>query len=190
MKEIRGGSGKLTDRIVHGLVDGRSHPAPLVAERNDLRDLKSRIVAQSKLHEFALLVQLVNGFEGLLKRNRTIGGVKVEDVNLVGLKFLQRQFQVLTQDIRLMRAGLFGIPLGRNGQPTLLPFGLRCEGFLGASDVDSGRVDLIVPLLLEIVQALVELVQRGDPGAFGLVRTKGHQPENHSGLRTLCNERH
>jgi hypothetical protein len=63
------GCGERTDGIVHGLIDGGSHPASFIAKGNHFCHLEGGIVAQSQLAELALLVQLVDFLQRLSKRH-------------------------------------------------------------------------------------------------------------------------
>lgn len=47
-------------------------PAIVFAGHDNLGDLKGREVGQAQLHEFTLFVHLVDGFEGLGERNRSV----------------------------------------------------------------------------------------------------------------------
>lgn len=82
------------------------------------------------------------------------------------------------------------VPFGSQSQAARLPVRLGCESLLLSVDIDASGVDFIEALLLEIIEAFIVLIERGDPGALGLRGTKGHQPENHSRLGILYNERH
>jgi len=77
------------DGVIHALVDGWAHPAVVVACQDDLGDFVGDVVADSEGDEFAGLVQLVNGREGLFEGDAAVGGVEVEDVDDVGAELLQ-----------------------------------------------------------------------------------------------------
>lgn len=70
------------------------------------------------------------------------------------------------------------VELGRKAESPFLPSRLAREGLLLASDVAEGRVDLAVPLPLEVVEDRLELRQVGDARAGVLVGSERHQPED------------
>ena len=168
----------LTDAIIHALINGRPHPTSLIASNDHLRHLKSREIAQTQLHKLALLVQLIQLLERVGEGDRSIGRMQVEDIHTIRLQFRQRLVQHFPDDFGFVQAGLVGIPFGGEGQAALFPVGVRTPGFLLSTDVDAGGVDFVVALLLEVVEALVELVEAGDTGAFVDVGAEGHEPQD------------
>lgn len=179
-----------TNCVVHGLENGRTNPASLSAESANLCHLKGRIVAQAQLDKLALLVQLIDSLKSLGEWDGTIRCMEIEDVNLVGVQLLEGQLELLAHNGGLVVAIRAWIPFRGESEASLLPIRLGCPRFLFAADVDACSIDLIEALLLEVVQASLVFVKRGDSGALGLVRSKGHQPKDHSGLRVLCDQRH
>lgn len=101
---------KHANSIVHGLEDGWAHPALLSTQRDNLRHLKGRKVAEAQLDKLALLVQLINGLQGLGKGNRMIRRMEIEDIDLVCIQFLEGQLQLLAQDIWFMAARELRVP--------------------------------------------------------------------------------
>lgn len=146
------------DGVVHPLIDCRLDPPPLVAHGPDLRDLERGEVAQPQLHELALLVQLVQRLQRLRERDRPVRRVQVEDVHAVRPQLVERLGEHLAEHLRLVEAGLGGVPFRREGEAAVLPLRLRREGLLLAADVAPRRVDLVVALLLEVVEAGVVVV--------------------------------
>jgi hypothetical protein len=85
-----------TDGIVTALIDGRSDPASLATRHDDFCNFESGIVAQPKLLEFALLVQLVDALKRPFKGYTPIRCMQVEDVDVVCLELLQRFLKILS----------------------------------------------------------------------------------------------
>src|SRR5690242_14131751 len=96
---------ELTDGVVHGLVDSWLHPPPLIRNVPDLCYLPCGVVAEAKLHELALLVQLVDSLQSLLERHRPVWCVEVEDIDGVCAQLFQGGAEVLLQRLRLVNSG-------------------------------------------------------------------------------------
>lgn len=58
--------------VVHALVDGRSHPAIVLACHDDFCNLKGSEIGETKLHKLALLVCLVDGLECFCEWDGTV----------------------------------------------------------------------------------------------------------------------
>ena len=69
------------DRIVDALVHSRLHPAIGAADPHDLGDLPGHIVGDSKALELALLVELVDGAQGLFVGRSAVRAVEVPHVD-------------------------------------------------------------------------------------------------------------
>lgn len=107
------------------------------------------------------------------------GGVKVQNVDAVGVEFLEAGLDRRQHLVGLVLLGLVGVDdLGGERQAAVLPAGVACPSLLGAADVDARRVDLVVAAGLEHVESLFEVVDTGDAGAGGLVGAKGHEAED------------
>lgn len=96
-------------------------------------------------------------------------------INTVRAKLLQTRFKVLCDGCRLMDAGRHRVDLGGQRQAALLPAGLARVALLQTADVQTGRVDLVVAVVLEEVQRLFQVLDIGDTGALLSVGAKGHQ---------------
>lgn len=82
--------------------------------------------------------------------------MEVENINLVGLQFLQGALQGPPEDGFLMVTRSAGIPFGCQRQTPLLPFRLSSKGFLFAIQVRPGSIDFIKPLLPEIAPNCIQ----------------------------------
>lgn len=71
------------DDVVHGLVDGRPHPAVVLACHDDLGHLERREVAEPEANKLARAVQPVHGLERLLEGRGAVGAVEVEELCLL-----------------------------------------------------------------------------------------------------------
>ena len=69
------------DRVVDALVNSRLHPAIGAADPNDLGDLPGHVVGDSKALELALLVELVDGAQGLFVGRGAVRAVEVPHVD-------------------------------------------------------------------------------------------------------------
>jgi hypothetical protein len=174
----------------HSLVNRRPNPVIILAMHNHLSNFKSREIRQTKLHELPLLVQLVELLQRLLERHAPVRGVQVEDIDTIRAELFERLVQFLFDDVRLVGAGSVRVPFRGTSQSALFPLRFAGEGFLLAADVDSGGVDLVVAGALEAVEDLVVVVDVGDAGAFGLVGTESHGPEDDAWLAGAGDERH
>lgn len=181
---------KLTNSIVHGLENRRTHPATLGTQRDNLGHLKRRVVAQTQLYKLALLVQLIDFLQSLRKRHRPVRRMQIKNIHLVSAQFLERQLEIAAQVLRLVFTRLCWICLGGQLQAALLPPSLARECFLLAVNVDARGVDFVVALRLQVVQLLVEVVQRCDARAFAGIWAIGHQPKDDPGLTGGCYKRH
>lgn len=74
------------DAVVHALVDGRSNPTIVLASHDYLGDLVRGEVANAESHKLAGLVELVDGFECLCKRDATVRAVQVEKLFRVSIR--------------------------------------------------------------------------------------------------------
>ena len=80
-----------------------------------------------------------------------------------------------------MHSGLVGVPFGGESESSFFPVGVGAPGFLLSAHVDAGGVDFVVALLLEVVEAFVEIVEAGDAGSFVDVGAECHQPKDDLG---------
>jgi hypothetical protein len=112
------------------LIDSRSDPASLATCHDDFCNFESGKVAQPKLLELALLVQLVDAFKRPFEGYTPIRGMQVEDVDVVCLELLQRLLESLSQYLGFVFSRRLWVGLGRDGEIPLLVTDCRCEGFL------------------------------------------------------------
>ncbi|CAG9982159.1 unnamed protein product [Clonostachys byssicola] len=162
--------------------DAFAHHLPTLADANNLSDLPGSIVAQTKLLEFALLVQLVACLEGHLITRGAVRCVEIEDVGGSDAQLLQAHVPGCSQFLRSVISRALGHALRGNFKTTLLETGLAGEAFLLAGDVEGSGVELVVALGGEEVEALLVLVERGDAGAGGGIGTNCHGPEDETVL--------
>lgn len=101
------------DGVVHGLVDGRLHPAALACNVVDLRDLPGGIVGQAQLLEFAFFEQIIAGLQRVLERHATIRRMQVEDIDRIGAKLPERLVEGRLEHFGLVLSRLIGKDLGR-----------------------------------------------------------------------------
>lgn len=191
----------LTNRIIHGLVNRGLDPSPFFADGIHFRNLPRGKIAQSELHELALLVELVDSLKRLLEGDRMVWRVKVEDIDTVGTQFAQRLICMFFQAVGLMDAWFVRVALRCESQAPVFPFGISCPGFLFASHVHPGGIDFIVALGLKVIEMLGEFVEVRYSGTALLIRacdgvsmvvclmkgnpTKGHKPKYDSVLGVL-----
>lgn len=109
------GGGGRTDSVIHSLIYCRLHPAPLVTNIPHLSYLPRRKITQSKLHEFPLLVQIIDRAQRFLKRHRPVRRVQVKDIDRLGPKLAQRLVRMLLEAVGLVDTGFVGIALRRKG---------------------------------------------------------------------------
>jgi hypothetical protein len=157
---------------------------------NHLSDLKSREIRQPKLHKLPLLVQLVELLQRLLERHAPVRGVQVENIDTLRAELFEGLVQFLFDNLRLVGTRGVRVPFSSASKSALFPLGFAREGFLLAADVDSSGIDFVVASALEAVEDLVVVVDVGDAGAFGLVGTEGHGPEDDAWLAGAGDERH
>ena len=159
----------LTDCVVHGLVNGRLHPASLLANVVHLGDFPGSKVGKTQIDELSLLVQLIYSTECLFEWHGMVRRVQVEDVDTVCSQFFETSLKMLLQPIRLVNASLIRIHFGGESKAAVLPPRLARPCLLLAANVHAGCVDLIVALGLEVVEMLSKFVELSDARAAGLV---------------------
>ncbi len=104
----------------------------------------------------------------------------------IGPELLQTRVHGLENLLGRVPAQLGGVlDLGGKGQASLRPLGLARESLLLPTDINTGRVDLVVPARLEGIQDLVVLPDVGDAGSIRLVGSKGHETEDDTVLGRL-----
>ena len=168
-----------TYAVVHSLVDAGPHPSTLVTNHGHLGYLESSEVAEAQLDELALLVELVDLLERLREIDRPVGCVQIKDINAVRLKLRQIPLEFLSDILRsVATSSLVGIVLGGQSEATFLPFCFCRESLLFCSHVRFGRVHFVVSLLLEVVEAFVEVVQRGDTSPGSLIWPECHEAKD------------
>lgn len=162
---------KLTDAIVHRLIDRRLHPASLLANVVNFCDFPCSKVTEAQVHKLALLVHFIHGSQSFLEWYRTVGCMEIEDVNSLRSQLRQTLLNVLPQSIRLVDTRLVWIDLGSQSEAAILPFRIACPGFLLAANVHARSVHFIITLRLEVIEMLGELIEVCDAGPRSLIGT-------------------
>jgi hypothetical protein len=137
---------ELTDCVVHGLIDCRLHVTSLFADVIHLGHFPGRKVRQAQLNKFALLMQLVDSAERLLKGCGVVRGMEVENVHCVRVQLFQRGREELPQLLWLVRTRLSGIDLRGEREAAVFPLRIPGPSLLLSTNIKSRRVDLIVTL--------------------------------------------
>lgn len=99
----------------HALVNSRSNPVVVFAVHDNLGDLESSEVGQSKLDELAGLVKFVQLRQSLLERHASVCSVQVEDIDAVGAELLERFVELLFDLLACVSARREGVPFGGTG---------------------------------------------------------------------------
>mmetsp|Transcript_16735 Transcript_16735/g.63600 ORF Transcript_16735/g.63600 Transcript_16735/m.63600 type:complete len:236 (-) Transcript_16735:73-780(-) len=137
------------DGIIHPLIHSGNDPSAALHVGPDLHHLPGWEVAEAKLAEALLLIELLHGGQRLRQRRVLVRGVQVEDLDVVHAHGLQGICQlllhVLAREVLVVRGE--GIGLGRHDHIALELRSLfvqqLAQQLLGAPrDVHSGRIQL------------------------------------------------
>lgn len=101
--------------------------------------------------------------------------MQIEYIHTICTKLLQGFVELLFNNFGFVSTSCAWVPFGGDRQATLLPFCFARESFLGATNVNSGCINLAVTGLLEFVKNGIIGVEGGYASAFLFIRTASEE---------------
>lgn len=121
------------------LVDGGDDVSVTLAKIVNLRNNPGRVIRQPKHLELALIIQLVDSFQGLLDRGSIVGSVEIKHMDLVCLQRIQRFLKRVLDFGCLETSELKGETFGVDGESLEVEVAHHLFGV--AIGVDAGGVE-------------------------------------------------